>query len=76
MRVGIIIGYGVVLSGTVSMYFYMTCGEAGQLGDGCKYLYCRCKGHFCAPCGVKLTESEHFTHFLNAPYGDKCLNKS
>ena len=52
------------------------CGNAGVLSDGCKYLYCRCKGHFCALCGVKLTESEHFTHFLNAPYGDRCLNKN
>jgi hypothetical protein len=53
-----------------------TCGEAGQLGDGCKYLYCRCNGHFCALCGVKLTESEHTSHFFNAPHGDKCLNKN
>jgi hypothetical protein len=25
---------------------------------------------------VKLTESEHTSHFFNAPHGDKCLNKN
>lgn len=51
-----------------------SCKLPGVLdGNGCKFLYCRCKSKFCALCGVKLEESQHYTHFKNAPFGTDCL---
>jgi len=43
--------------------------------DGCNFMTCRCTGKFCYLCGITLTDSEHFSHFFDAPFGLKCKNK-
>ena len=54
------------------------CGMPGELiKGGCKFLYCRCKANFCALCGVRLNESQHYSHFKDAPgctgpFGEGC----
>lgn len=48
------------------------CGHCTVKGDGCNYLYCRCKTDFCNLCGVRLNRSIKFEHFFDKPYGDKC----
>jgi hypothetical protein len=48
------------------------------LGNGCKFMYCRCKAKFCFICGVTLTEKEHYAHFkgpgCSGPFGVTCIN--
>jgi len=41
--------------------------------DGCQFLTCRCHQSFCNLCGCPLNQSKHYSHFLGAPFGDKCL---
>lgn len=41
---------------------YMTCGSAE----------CKRKKCFCYLCGIALVENQHFSHFLNNPYGPNC----
>jgi hypothetical protein len=49
------------------------CKQGAERYDGCKFMTCRCKTNFCDLCGARLNQSKHFTHFYNAPFGDKCL---
>jgi hypothetical protein len=54
-----------------------SCRMATEHSSGCKFLYCLCRCTFCALCGQKLTEKEHFSHFqgvpdATGPYGMKC----
>jgi len=56
------------------------CGLIALKDDGCKFIYCnsrQCKEkkYFCWLCEAKIEESEHFTHFLNSPFGEYCINK-
>lgn len=48
------------------------CKMYGELVSGCKMIYCRCRTSYCALCGVQLIESQHYAHFLNQPYGNRC----
>jgi hypothetical protein len=43
------------------------CKMYGVLESGCKFMYCRCKENYCALCGQKLTERDHFNHFTGVP---------
>jgi hypothetical protein len=43
------------------------CKMYGVLESGCKFMYCRCKENYCALCGKKLTERDHFNHFTGVP---------
>lgn len=54
------------------------CKMYGSLESGCKFMYCRCKQCFCALCGLKLNQSNHFNHFINVPgatgpFGNVCV---
>jgi hypothetical protein len=61
------------------------CKEGAELKQGCKYVYCRCKQHFCYHCSRPLAENQHFSHFTvsevdgievgekDGPYGNKCV---
>lgn len=43
------------------------CQRIGEKKEGCNYMYCLCKQHYCYLCGAMLTEAEHFSHFQNVP---------
>lgn len=50
------------------------CGEGAELAAGCKYVYCKCGGHFCYHCGRNLPHNEqHFSHWIDGPFGKMCL---
>lgn len=49
-----------------------SCGEAGDISGGCKFVYCRCGVQYCFHCGRRLAEEQHFSHFVDGPYGERC----
>ena len=46
--------------------------------EGCKFMTCtspKCKGkkhYFCMLCGLSLTIKQHYSHYPNGPYKEKC----
>eukprot|EP01041_Mallomonas_annulata_P006313 gene6313-12772_t len=55
-----------------------SCSMYGALESGCKYMFCRCKTNYCALCGLRLNQVQHFSHFLGGPgcigpFGTVCL---
>lgn len=49
------------------------CKHGIERNDGCKFMTCsKCKTKSCNLCGVKLLESQHYSHFTNGPFGEVC----
>ena len=55
-----------------------SCGVPVEKISGCQFVTCNsslCKGKtaLCYVCGMKITESQHYSHFkVNGPYGQTC----
>jgi len=46
-----------------------------EKNGGCNFMTCKCGQFFCNICAGALTKDDHFVHFFNAPFENKCKGK-
>lgn len=57
-----------------------SCGHGCERIEGCNFMTCRCRAHFCHLCNSALTEAEHHSHFngfhgADGVFGAFCRNR-